>query len=135
MIAHQPQDRVWTVLPARYRRVARALLALRLRQAGPWVREPHLELRVRFPLAALLARQLAGQHRIETLDALRSIAIGDCLHLEGMKVAELGDLIERQGGVLDEPDGGRLGHERCGGHGEFSSTLRSPLIKSEASRH
>src|SRR5215813_6281691 len=108
MVAHEPQDRVRTVLPARYRRVARALLALGLWQADLGVGELELDLGVGLSLLDLFARQLAGQHRIETLDALRRIAVGDRLYLERMQVAELRDLIERQGSVLDEPDGGRL---------------------------
>jgi hypothetical protein len=36
--------------------------------------------RVRFRLGDLFARKLTGQYRIEALDALRGIAIGDRLH-------------------------------------------------------
>jgi hypothetical protein len=60
----------------------------------------------------LLARQLPGQHRVKTFNSLRRVAIGDRLHFEHVKFAEIGDLVERQSGVLDEPDGGRLRHQR-----------------------
>ena len=42
----------------------------------------------------LLARQLPGQDRVETLDALRGVAVGDRLHLERMQHAEMRDLLE-----------------------------------------
>jgi hypothetical protein len=32
----------------------------------------------------LVARELAGEHRVEALDALRRIAVGDGLHFERM---------------------------------------------------
>ena len=64
----------------------------------------------------LLARQLAGHDRVHALDALRGFAVGDRLHLERMQPAELRDLVEGQRGVVDQPDGGRLGHQQRIGH-------------------
>ena len=43
-------------------------------------------------------------------------AIGDALDFERMQFAEFRDLIEGQGGVLHQPDGGGLGHERGVAH-------------------
>src|SRR5262249_59203516 len=48
------------------------------------------------------------------------------LHLERVKLAEVGDLIERERGVLDQPDGGCFRHQRRCDHGEISSALRPP---------
>jgi hypothetical protein len=70
-----------------------------------------------------LARKLAGGHRVEALDALRGFAVGDCLDLERVKFAELGDLIEAQRGVVDKPDGGRLWHEKLLCH-EYNPPVR-----------
>ena len=64
----------------------------------------------------LLARQLAGHDRVHALDALRRLAVGDRLHLERMQPAELRDLLEGERGVVDQPDGGRLGHQKRIGH-------------------
>ena len=83
-------------------------------------------------LLDLLAGQLAGQDRVETLDALRGVAVGNRLHLERVQLAEIGDLVEGQASVLDQPDGGRLGHQRCVSHSEISSVLRPPPDESEA---
>ena len=43
-------------------------------------------------------------------------AIGDALDFERMQHAEFGDLVEGQRGVLHQPDGGGLGHERGVAH-------------------
>jgi hypothetical protein len=59
----------------------------------------------------LLARQLAVGDRVHALDALRHVAVGDALHFQHVQAAELGDLLERQGSVLHQPDGGGLGHQ------------------------
>jgi len=40
----------------------------------------------------------------------RHFAVGDRLDLERMQAGEGRDLIERERRVLDQPDGGRLGH-------------------------
>ena len=63
-----------------------------------------------------LARELAGRDRIVALDAGRHFAVGDPFDLERVQFAELGDLIEGQRGVLDQPDGGRLRHQRRVAH-------------------
>ena len=46
---------------------------------------------------------------------LGGLAVGDRLHLERVQPAEVGDLLEGQRGVVDQPDGGRLGHQGRGG--------------------
>jgi hypothetical protein len=113
MVAHQPEDRVRPVLAARDRRVARAFFLLRLGQADLGVEELEPAGRIGHRLFDLLAAELAGEDGVEALDALRRVAVGDRLHLERVKLAEIGDLVERERGVLDEPYGGRLGHQRC----------------------
>lgn len=60
----------------------------------------------------LLAGELAGGDRVEALDAGGNFAVRDAAHLERVQLAELGDLLERQRGVLDQPDRGGLGHQR-----------------------
>jgi hypothetical protein len=62
-------------------------------------------------LVDLVAGQLAGLDRVQALDPLGGVAVGNGLHLKGVQLAELGHLVERQGGVLHQPDGGRLGHQ------------------------
>ena len=66
----------------------------------------------------LLAGELAVGHRVHADDSDGDFAIGNRLHLEGVHVAEVGNLLEAQSGVLDEPDGGRLRHQGMG-HGMF----------------
>ena len=70
-------------------------------------------------LLDVFARQLPGEHRIETLDALGGVAIGDRLDFEWMQFAEVGDLVERQRGVLDQPNGRCLRHQQRMGHGNL----------------
>ena len=64
-------------------------------------------------LVDLLARQLPGQDRVEALDPLRGVAVGDRLHFKRVQLAEIGDLVERQRGIVQQPDGGRLRHQRA----------------------
>jgi hypothetical protein len=94
MVAQQPQNGIRTILPTRHRCIARALLALGLRQPHLGIEQLQLAIRVAFRLVDLLAAQLSGLDRVETLDALRGVAIGDRLHLERMQLAELGHLVE-----------------------------------------
>jgi len=70
-----------------------------------------LEPRLRVGLAALdlLRRRLAVRHRIEALHLVRHFAVCDGLDLERMQLAEIGDLLKGQRGVLDQPYGGCLG--------------------------
>ncbi len=72
--------------------------------------------RVGFGAGNFLARQLAGGDRIEALDALCTFAVGDGFHFKRVQLAELCNLLERQGSIVDKPDGGRLGHQQLLGH-------------------
>jgi hypothetical protein len=126
MVAHQPEDGVRAVLATRHRRVARALLFLGLGQPHLGIEQLEPVVRIGDGFLDLLAAELAGEHGIEALDALRGITVRDRLHLERVKLAEVGDLIERERGVLDQPDGGCFRHQRRCGHGEISSALRPP---------
>ncbi len=122
------QDGVRAVLAARHRRVARALLFLAsgTRTLGSDICKRRSG---SASASAISSRdELAGRDRVHALDALRGIAVGDGLHLERVQLAEVGDLVERQRGVLDEPDGGRLRHQRRG-RGK-SPALRPPSGRS-----
>ena len=58
--------------------------------------------------------QLAGADRVAAGQLGRGGIVGDRLDLEDVKAAEFGDLLERQRGVVDQPGGGRMGHEGLG---------------------
>ncbi len=110
MVAHQPGDAVGLVLALGDRRVARALrLGDRQRNVG---RLQH-QARRRVGLAALdlVVGQLAVADRVDALDPLGDLAVGDRLDLERVQAAELGDLVEGEPGVLHQPHRGGLGHE------------------------
>jgi len=79
--------------------------------------------RDRVALAAfdLVGRQLVVRDRIEALDALRHLAVRDAGNLELVHADEIGDLAEGQRRVVEQPDGGRLGHER-----QVLNHVRSP---------
>jgi hypothetical protein len=65
---------------------------------------------------------------------LRGVAIRNRLYFQRVQLAKLGNLVERQRGVVQQPDGGRLRHQGCcGRHDKISSMLRPPL--GEASDH
>src|SRR5208337_2234893 len=116
VIAQQPQHRIGPVLPPRQRRVARPA---RLLEFGcPHLGRRQMEAVIEILLCGgdLLARQLAGRDRVVALDAGRNFAVGDALDLEWVQFAELSDLVEGQGRVLDQPYGGRLRHQRRVGH-------------------
>ncbi len=106
----QPGDRRRAVLALGERGVARAL-ALLLAVGGGVVEEPEVVGRVGLAALDLLGGELAVRDRVEALDALRHLAVGDAVDLELVQPGELGDLPEGQRGVLDQPDGGRLLHQ------------------------
>ena len=79
--------------------------------------------RVRVGKSILMAAYtylVGGDHLYDRIDipvlqqgrTARDVAVGDALHLEGVEAAELGDLVEGQRGVVDQPDGGRARHDR-----------------------
>ena len=107
----QPQDRGGAVLALGQRRVARAAAQL-LALGGGVVLELQLVGHVLLALLDLDGVELVRGHGIEALDARRDVAIGDALHLELVHPAEIRDLLEAERGVVDQPDGGRLGHQR-----------------------
>ncbi len=127
MVAHQPEDRVGTILAARYRRVARALLVGRFRQADLRVGDVQPVFRIALGFGDLFAGQLPGENRIEPFDALRRVAVGNRFHLEHVQVAKLCDLLERKRGVLHQPHRGRLRHQGRDSHVQISFVLRPPL--------
>ena len=51
------------------------------------------------------------RYRIEALHLVRHLAVRYGLNLERMQFAEIGNLLEGQRGVFDQPHGGRLGHQ------------------------
>jgi len=105
--------------PARHRRVARALLAARggAGQRHLGIDQLQRGRRVGFDGGDLLAGQLAGGDRVEALDALGGIAVGDGFDLERVQLAEFRDLVERQRGIVQQPHGGGFGHQGgCAGH-------------------
>ena len=116
VIAQQPQDGVRPVLPARQWGVAGAARLLGLRRADLRDGEMQAEFRIALRLGDLLAGELAGRDRVVALDAGRHLAVGDAFDLERMQFAEFRDLVEGQGGVFDQPDGGRLRHQRRVAH-------------------
>ena len=73
-----------------------------------------------------LAGELAGGDRVHALDALRGVAVGNGADLQGMHLGEVGDLIERQRGIVDEPHGSRFGHQRCIAHGKSPLRFAHP---------
>jgi hypothetical protein len=81
--------------------------------------------RVGFGAGDLVAGELTGGDRVEPLDALCGFAVSDRLDLERVQLAELGDLVERQRRVIDQPDGGRLWHEQLLSHGYSPCVVRA----------
>jgi hypothetical protein len=61
-----------------------------------------------------LARKDAAGNRVHAAHVLGDFAIGDAFDFERMEFAELGDLLECERGVVDQPDGCRLRHEDFG---------------------
>ena len=113
-MAQEPGDRIRTILAARDRGEAGAFL-LGLGHAGVFQRR-HLEA-VRLVLLAcgnLLTGQLARGHRVGATHVLGDLAVGDAFDFERMEFAELGDLFEGEGGVVDQPDSRGFRHEDLG---------------------
>ncbi len=127
VIAEQPEDGVRPLVAPGKRCVAGRLLG------GGDLRDVDLHLRqaedvVGVLLAALdfLAGELVGGDRVEALDALRDVSVGDAFDLQHMETAEGRDLLECERGIRDQPDGGRLGHQRLAfGHNGSVPGLRA----------
>jgi hypothetical protein len=128
MIAHQPQDRARPLMAARHRRVARALLLGGRRQDDLALLELEAMVRVLLALLDFLAGQLSAGNRVGALDALGGVAVGDGADLQRVHLGEIGDLVEGQRGVVQQPDGSRLRHQRRVAHG------KSPLCFARLSK-
>ncbi len=93
MVAYQPENGVRTILSLGNGGVARAL-ALGFRHTNLGLRKLQTVGRIALGPGDFLARQLAGADRVEALDALSGLAVGDRLDLKRVQLAELGDLVE-----------------------------------------
>ncbi len=111
VMPHQPSHRIRLILALRDRRVARTLAAGQ-RQRDRDLR--HLQALGRILLAALdlFLGELAVAGRVEADDTDRDLAVGNALDFQRVQIAEGADLLEGQRGVLDQPDGGRLRHQK-----------------------
>src|SRR6266852_7215763 len=118
MVAHQPQDRARPLMAARYRRIARALLLGLRRQRHLALAELEAIARVLLAFFDLVAGQLPGRDRVHALDALGGVAVSDGANLERVHLGEIRHLIEGQRGIVDQPHGRRLWHQRCIAHGK-----------------
>jgi hypothetical protein len=127
MVAHQPEDRARPLVAARHRGVARALFLGLRRQRHLALAELEPVVRVLFALLDLVAGELAGRNRVHALDALGGVAVGDGADLERVHFGEIGHLIEGQRGIVDQPHGGRLGHQGCIAHGKSPLRFAHPL--------
>ncbi len=74
--------------------------------------------RCRLGLGQFLAGQLTIGDRVGAADIARHFTIGNALDFEQVQATEIGDLVESERGVVNEPDGGRLGHQNVG-HGIY----------------
>jgi hypothetical protein len=115
MVADDPRDAVRLVLALGHRRVARALGAA----DWLWALE-HLQAIIGIALALVdfVHRDFMGAHRIAAGIFGCGGIVGDRLHFEDMEPAKFRDLVETERGVVDEPAGGRMGHEGLG-HGNI----------------
>ena len=104
----QPQDGGRPVLPLAERCIAGAA-ALFLALGGGVRLQLQLVVRVVLRLVDVGLLKLVVGHGIESLDPYGHIAIGDALNLQLVHAGEVRDLLEADGGVVDQPDGGRLG--------------------------
>ena len=108
MELHQPQDRRRTVLPLGQRCVARSP-ALFLADGRRVELELQLVERILFGGVNLFLGQLVVCDRVESLDAGRHVTVGNALHFQLVQPAEIRDLLERDRGVVRQPDRSRLG--------------------------
>ena len=58
--------------------------------------------------------QLIVANRVKPLDPGGHIAIGNALHFQFMHATKFGNLTEGQRGVINQPNGSGLGHQRLG---------------------
>jgi hypothetical protein len=98
-------------------------LRMRCRQVDLRLGEPEPVIRVSLALGKLVTGELPGHDRIATNDALNAFIIRDGLHLEGVELAEIGNLLEPQCCVFHQPDCGCLRHKGLGRHDKLSCAL------------
>ena len=60
----------------------------------------------------LLGRNLTVGDGVQSGNPHGDFTIGDGLNLQRVQAAEIGDLLETEGGIFDKPNGSRLGHKR-----------------------
>ena len=110
---HQPQDRRRTVLPLGQRRITRTA-ALFLTHSGRIVFQCQFVHGIFLGRLDFLGRQLVVGDRIKALHTGRHIAIRNALHFQLMQFTKIGDLLEADGGVINQPNGGCFCHDRFG---------------------
>ena len=129
----EKSNRIGLVLALGDGGVARPLVAKQLRRQR-LRREFEARLRIGLATRDLLGGGLAVCHRIETLHLVGHLAVGDGLDLERMQPAEIGDLLEGKRGVLDQPNSGRLGHQRSSHARILVAKLRQPSRRATPTR-
>ena len=75
---------------------------------------PELVIGVVLTALDLLESEFARAQRVAAGQLGRGGIVGDRLHFEDVQAAKFGDLLKGQSGVVDQPAGGRVGHERLG---------------------
>ena len=70
--------------------------------------------RIRLPLLDLFVSQFAGAERIAPGQFGGRGVVGDRLDFEDMQATKLRDLFECQRAIVDQPGGGRMGHQGLG---------------------
>src|SRR5665213_2969137 len=111
MVTHNPHNSVWPVTTARNRRVTWASggafhLFIDLRND-----ENQFVVRISLALADLITGKLASGYWIHALDALCHIAVSNALHFKFVQAAKIGNLLERKGGVFNQPNGSGFRHQ------------------------
>ena len=126
MVADDPVDAVGLVLALRHRGVARALGAAH--RIGLLVHHQPM-IGVGGALLDFGVGQFAGADRVAPGQLGRRGVVGDRLDLEDVQPAEFGDLFEAERGIVDQPGGGRMRHERLG-HLTSPQTIRAAPSRS-----
>ena len=110
MVAQDPEHRVGAVMAARDGCVARAPFGWHRGYDDFGLGKVEFVRGIALGDCNLIARQLPRRHRVEALNALGDVTIGDTLDLKHVQPAKRGDLIERQRCIFDQPHGGGFGH-------------------------
>src|SRR5262249_6718006 len=83
--------------------------------------------RVSLAFSEFVTAELPAHDLITSDDGLNSLRVINCLHLKGMELAEIVNLVERQACISDQPDCGRLRHKGLACHDKFLLALRPPV--------